>query len=103
MSLQLIDHALQYAREARTETEQQTGWINEPLFPEAKRSVLYLRIRENCNRGCRKAVKTIPENWKRSIAYSILMQATYDIFHYGYKPKLIEHYNNMLDALIGTY
>jgi hypothetical protein len=103
MSLNLIDHALQYAKEARIEEESQINVVSEPLFPEAKRSVQYLRIRENLNRGCRKAVKIIPENWKRSIAYSILMEACYDIFHLGKDPKLITYYNTRLDAIIGTH
>jgi hypothetical protein len=103
MSLNLIDKALQYSREARIEVESQINVVSEPLFPEAKRSVQYLRIRENINRGCRKAVKIIPEKWKRSVAYSILMEACYDIFHLGYDPKLLTFYNGRLDAIIGTH
>jgi hypothetical protein len=103
MSLNLIDNALQYSKEARIEEESIINVVNEPLFPEARRNHQYLRIRENCNRGCRKAVKIITENWKRSIAYSILIRATYDIFHYGYNEKLVAHYNTLLDTMIGTH
>jgi hypothetical protein len=103
MSLDLIDKALQYSKEARNQVEQQIGWVNEPLFPDARRSIFYLRVRENINRGCRKAVKLIPENWKRSVAYSVLMQACYDIFHYGYNYDLIMYYNGILDSIIGTH
>jgi len=103
MSLDLINKALQYAKEARNAEENLTNVVKEPLFPDARRSILYLRIRENINRGCRKAVKIINENWKRSVAYSILMEACYDIFHYGYSSKLVSHYNKQLDTLIGTH
>jgi hypothetical protein len=103
MSLNLIDKALEYSKEARISEQTVNDKINEPLFPEAKRSVFYLRVRENINRGCRKAVKLISENWKRSIAYSVLIEACYDIFHYGYNSDLIAYYNRRLDEIIGTH
>lgn len=103
MSLQLIDKAIQYSKEARIEEENIDNAINEPLFPQAQQSVLYLRIKQNITRGCRKAVKTIPENWKRSVAFSILTQALNDIFHYGKKQSLLDYYNGMLREMIGDY
>jgi len=103
MSLNLIDKALQYARICRQEETQAENYIYEPLFPDARRNILYLRIRESINKGCRKAVKLIGENWKRSVAYSILMRACYDIFHFGYTPQILNVYNQQLDDIIGTH
>lgn len=103
MPLNLIDKALQYAREERQWFERQEGYITEPLFPDARNSVRYLRIRECLIKGCRRAVKLLPKGWKRSVAFSVLMQATFDIFHYGYDKALVEHYNMRLDELIGTH
>jgi hypothetical protein len=103
MSLNLIDHALQYAQEARIAVQNQMGFITVPLFPEAQRSAFYLKVRESINTGCKKAVAAIPENWKRSVAYSILMEACYDIFHFGYDIRLVNLYNSRLDAIIGLH
>jgi hypothetical protein len=103
MSLSLIDHALQYARELRIGLKNPVGFITEPLFPEARTSKFYLDVRENINRGCRKAVKIIPENYKRSLAYSVLMEACYDIFHYGKDVTLVALYNARLDRVIGDH
>lgn len=101
--LNLIEKALQYAKEERLEFKESNLGISEPLTPKARREHLYLEIRQNINKGCRKAVKHIPVNWKRSVAYSILMQACIDVFHYKKSPEVIEKYNALLDSIIGTH
>jgi len=101
--INLIEKALQFAREARIEFETSNLGIREPLYPKARREHLYLRMREYINVGCRRAVKLLPETWKRSIAYSILMQACIDIFHYKKTDTLLAVYNKILDQLIGTH
>jgi len=103
MPLDLIDNALRYAREARQEFEQQNFGIVEPLTPTARREQLYLRMREFINIGCRKAVKLLDEPWKRSVAYSILMEACIGIFHYKKTTELMDMYNKRLDEMIGTH
>jgi hypothetical protein len=103
MSLDLIDHALQYAQEVRNEKIKAEGWIIEPLFPDAVRSTFYLRVRESITSGCSKAVKIIPENWKRSVAMSILNMALHDLFNFGKKQSIITYYNELLDKTIGTH
>lgn len=101
--INLIEKALQYAREARIEFETANLGISEPLYPKARREVLYLRMREYLSVGCRRAVKHLPEAYKRSIAYSILMQACVNIFHYKKVPELLAVYNKLLDDMIGTH
>jgi len=103
MSLNLIENALKIARQRRIEYQTDNTGIFEPLTPKARYNILYLRVRETLNEGCRGAVKLIPEAWKRSVAYSVLMKATYAIFAYGYRDDIITLYNNLLDETIGTH
>lgn len=102
-TLDLINKALQYAKEARLEFTNDNLGISEPLTPNARRALFYLQIRENINRGCKQAVKLIPVNWKRSVAYSILMRACIDVFHYKKSAEVINKYNDLLDSIIGTH
>jgi len=101
--LNLIETAITESKTYRQEFEQSNLGITEPLTPQARRETLYLRIRESINRGCREAVKLIPQTQKRSIAYSILMKALYDAFHYKKTPELTAYYNNLLDEMVGTH
>ena len=101
--LNLIDVALTEARNERLHLDTLPNIVKEPLFPEARRNVFYLRTRTSLMKGCRKAVKLIDINWKRSIAYSILTQALQDIFQYGKDERIITHYNAVLDDMIGTH
>lgn len=123
--INLIEKALQYAKEARYEFEtsesvlglpefyetnfsesdfeSNIGVISEPLYPKARREVLYLRIREYISVGCRRAVKLLDKPYKRSIAYSVLMQACIDIFHYKKTDNILAVYNGLLDDMIGTH
>jgi len=83
----LIDLAIQYSREAYEEFKSHNFGITEPLTPNAIHGTRYLRLREDLNRGARKACKLIPNNTKRSMGFSILMMALHDIFN-GRNPEL---------------
>jgi len=102
-TLNLIETALTKSKQYRETFDTEINGIKEPLTPQAIRETLYLRIRESLNRGCREAVKLLANRKHRSIAYSILMQATYDIFHYQKTTELMNHYNTVLDTMIGTH
>jgi hypothetical protein len=103
MSLHLIDLALQKSREARTSKYLAVGYTDQPLFPDARRSVLYLRIRENLMAGSRDAVKILSDKNQRSMAHGILTQALEDIFHYGDSPEIRKWYDMLLDKTIGDH
>jgi len=103
MSLNLIEKALQYANEEYNRLLSLNLGIYEPLYPKARRNLLYLRLRECLNVGCRHAVKLLDNPHHRSIAYSILMKATYLIFQTSKRTDILNHYNGMLDKLIGTH
>jgi len=92
----LIDLALQYAREAYEEFKTQNFGITEPLTPNAIRGTRYLRLREDLNKGARKASALMPDRAKRPMTFSILMACLYDIFH-GRNPELAKTiYNETL-------
>jgi hypothetical protein len=97
----LIELAIYYTKQAYNEIIQKQGVINTPLTPKAVYSYRYLVLREMINTGCSEAVKHILNPYKRSIAYSILKKAVQRIFYYGKNPKIIEHYNNLLQQTIG--
>lgn len=99
----LIDTAIQYSRAYREEFKTDISGIKEGLTPEARRSTQYLRVRESINKGCREAVKVLPESHKRSMAFSVLMGALYNMFHYGKTVQLMDYYNNLLDSMVGTH
>jgi len=101
--LNLIDTAMEEARKYRQTFESQDFGITEGLTPKAVHSVRYLRVRESINRGCREAVKLVPNKTMRSPTYSVLMQACYDIFHYGHPDQVKAVYNQQLVKLIGDY
>lgn len=101
LPLILIELAIYYTRQAYNEIIQKQGVINTPLTPKAVYSYRYLVLREMINIGCSEAVKHILNPYKRSIAYSILKKAVQRIFYYGKNPKIIEHYNNLLQQTIG--
>ena len=103
MVYNLIEKALQYGKEERIEYESLLKGIYEPLTPKARRDLLYRRIKQTLIKGCRRSVKALPEAWKRSIAYSILMKATTAIFTYGKTTEIMTFYNGMLDDMIGTH
>jgi len=99
----LIELAIQYTAQIRREYYYTDRGITEPLTPKARRSHLYLTLREAINRGCREACKHVLNPYRRNIAYSILIMALNDIFSYGKKPEIIEHYNKLLDELVGHH
>lgn len=101
LPLTLIELAIYYTRQAYNEIIQKQGVINTPLTPKAVYSYRYLVLREMINTGCSEAVKHILNPYKRSIAYSILKKAVQRIFYYGKNPKIIQHYNNLLQQTIG--
>jgi len=103
MVLNLIDNALKYAKELRLEYQSLNYGLTEPLTPKAIRNNLYLQIRESLNRGCREASKLVLNPYKRSSAYSILVKATEEIFHYGKQPSIVSYYNDLLDQMIGDH
>ena len=103
MVYNLIENALLYAKEERIRYDSLLKGIYEPLYPKARRDMLYRRVKETLMKGCRKSVKVLDEGWKRSIAYSILMQATVCIFRYGKTTEIMTMYNALLDKLIGTH
>jgi len=103
MPLNLIEKACEYTRQVREEFKQKAEGIIEPLTPKARYAHEYLFTRECINIGCRKAVKLLPKGWKRSVAYSILMMALLDIFHYGKKDEVVNVYNKLLQDIIGDY
>jgi len=102
-TINLIEKALQYSKEYRQTFNATINGIKEPLTPQAVRETFYLRVRESINRGCREAVKHLPDKMKRTIAYSILMSACYDIFHYQKTPELMTYYNALLDRMLGVH
>ena len=99
----LIDLAIQYTAQIRREYYYTDRGITEPLTPKARRSHLYLTLREAINRGCREACKHVLNPYRRNIAYSILVMALNTIFSYGKKPEIINHYNKLLDELVGHH
>ena len=103
MSLNLIEKALQYAKEERIWFLSYNFGITEPLTPKAVRSHQYLLMREYINVGCRKATKLVLDHYKRPATFSILMMACMEIFQYGKDDRIIALYNDMLDKLIGTH
>jgi len=103
MSLNLIQKAIQYTREAKEEFLSANWGITEPLTPRARRNVQYLMLREFINKGCREATRLVLDHYKRPIAYGILVKAVDEIFHYGYNVTLINMWNDLLDQLIGTH
>lgn len=103
MVFNLIDKALQYGKEERQELLSLEAGIYEGLFPKARRDMLYRRVKQTLIKGCRRSVKQLSKGSDRSIAFSILMKATTDIFDYGYKTVLLDYYNGLLDDMIGTH
>jgi len=103
MPLNLIQKAIDEAKLYRQQFESQDFGILNGLTPEARRNNFYLRVRESINRGCRESVKLLSVPRKRTIAYSILMQALYTAFHHKLTPELLAHYNAQLDKLIGEH
>jgi hypothetical protein len=101
LPITLIELAIHYTKQAYNEIIQKQGVINTPLTPKAVYSYRYLVLREMINTGCSEAVKHILNPYKRSIAYSILKKAVQRIFYYGKNPKIIQHYNNLLQQTIG--
>jgi len=99
----LIDLAIQYTAQYRREYYYTDRGITEPLTPKARISHLYLTLREAINRGCREACKYVLNPYRRVIAYSILVMALNAIFTYGKRPEIIQHYNKMLDELVGQH
>jgi len=77
----LIDLACQYAKEEYEFFKAHNFGITEPLTPNAFHGTQYLRLREDLNKGARKASKLIPDPMKRPIGFSVLMACLYDIFH----------------------
>lgn len=103
MTLNLIENALNYARELRIEYLSLNAGIIEPLTPKAHRNVQYLMVREWLMKGCRKATMLVLNHYQRPAVYGILVQACESIFDYGMKPELLAYYNNLLDIYIGTH
>lgn len=103
MVYNLIEKALQYGKEARIEYESLNLGIYTPLYPKARRDMLYRRIKQTLIKGCRRSVKQLSKGSDRSIAFSILMQATACIFRYGKTDQIMNLYNGMLDDMIGTH
>jgi len=103
MSLNLIEKAIQYTKEARVELESLSDVIYEPLYPKARHEALYLRMKEAINRGCREATKLVTDRWKRPAVYGILVKALTDIFHYKKTTEIMNVYNKLLDDIIGTH
>ena len=99
----LIDLAIQYTAQYRREYYYTNRGITEPLTPKARISHLYLTLREAINRGCREACKYVLNPYRRTIAYNILVMALNAIFTYGKRPEIIQHYNKMLDELVGQH
>lgn len=103
MSLNLIEKAIEYAKEERLRLLSRNFGIYEPLTPKAVHSHRYLLVKEYLNVGARKASKLVLNPYMRPPAYSILVKALNMIFTYGKKPEIIEYYNKMLDEIIGTH
>jgi len=103
MSLNLIEKALQFAKEGRLEFLSLNLGITEPLTPKARRNVQYLMVREWLMKGCREATRLVLDHYKRPPVYSILVQATEAIFDYGKRPEILAYYNDLLDRIIGTH
>jgi len=99
----LIELAIQYTAQIRREYYYTDRGITEPLTPKARRSHLYLTLREAINRGCREACKYVLNPYRRNIAYSILVMALNTIFSYGKKDEIINYYNRLLDELVGQH
>jgi len=103
MPIELIQKAIQYAKEERLRLLSLNMGIYDPLTPRAVHSHTYLLVREYINIGCREAVKLLLNPYHRSIAYSILVSALEDLFHLGYHPEIIAYHNELLDEMIGTH
>ena len=103
MSLNLIQKAIQYAREERLKELSDSSKIYYGLFQESFYGTFYLRVRQSIQKGCRKAVKLISNPLMRTVVFSVLMKALSDLFHYGYSQDIIDYYNELLDSLIGTH
>lgn len=101
--LELIRKALRLSHLIRMQWETEHQYIIEGLTPNARRATKYLRMREYISMGCRRAVKDLDVPYKRSIAYSILMRACINIFHYGMSDDLLAIYNQELDEMIGIH
>lgn len=101
--LNLIQKAIQYSREARIAFRQKNLGTQEPLSPNARRNLLYLQMRENISTGCRKAVKWLYPPYKRSIAFSLLMQTVVLIFQVGKDDRIVQKCNALLDEMVGTH
>jgi len=85
----IIDLAVQYTREASEEFKAQNFGLTEGITPKSVYSVRYLRLREDLNRGARKASQLVPDPRKRPQTFSILMACLYDMFH-GRNPDLVK-------------
>jgi len=103
MSLNLIRRAVEHARRKRLEELGDTNKIYYGLLPESFYGTFYLRVRQSIQKGCSETVKQIPNPYMRTIVFSVLMKALEDVFHYGYDQRIIDYYNELLDALIGTH
>ena len=103
MSLNLIEKAIQYAREERLKELSDNTKIYYGLFPESFYGTFYLRVRQSIQKGCRKAVKLVSNPLMRTVVFSILMKALSNLFHYGYSKRFIDYYNELLDSMIGTH
>jgi hypothetical protein len=101
--INLIEKAIQYTYQHYNEIISETGVINEPLTPKAKRSYQYLLLRESINVGCSEATKLILEPYKKPIVYGILKRIVQEIFNYGKNKELINLYNNILDETLGIH
>ncbi|RLG71383.1 MAG: hypothetical protein DRO23_12030 [Thermoprotei archaeon] len=99
----LIDLAIQKTMEWRNHLKAHDFGLDKPSSPRSYYSSFYIQLREDIHRGIREAVKTLDEGWKRSVAFSILMEALYMIFKYGKKPEIVDTYNAMLDEFIGEH
>jgi len=97
----LIDLAIQKTKEWREHIKTHDFGLDKPLTRNAYYSSFYLGLREDIIRGCREAVKTIPDKTKRTVAFSILMCALNTIFRYGKKPEIVEYYNSWLQEYVG--
>jgi hypothetical protein len=102
-TLNLIEIALQKAKEARLTLTGGNNVVNFPQTPKAWRSYFFLTLRQAIYSGCGEAVKILPNPYKKPIAYGILAKALHQIFLSGKKPEIIEYYNRLLDETIGTH
>lgn len=103
MVYNLIEKALQFGKEERIALQSLNLGIYIPLYPKARREMLYRRVKQTLIKGCRRSVKQLEKGSDRSIAFSILMKATVCIFLYGKTDQIMNYYNGMLDNMIGTH